>query len=161
MNVLGIVGHSDSGKTTLLERLIPAFGARGRVATVKSIHHDIEVDTPGTDTHRHATAGADTVVGITPSRTFEISRQGKGDADSAGELPALRRRLRRFERQGYDVVLVEGFRQARCPKIAVGETVPDGTAPQIIAHVDGPDAIDPDAFAASFGAETKAVSSAD
>jgi molybdopterin-guanine dinucleotide biosynthesis adapter protein len=148
MNVLGFVGHSDSGKTTLLERLIPVFGEGRRVATVKSIHHDVEVDTPGTDTHRHASAGADTVVGVTPTRTFEISREGKRDHPT--EVAALRERVRNLERHGYDVVLVEGFRQARCPKVVVGDVVPEGTAPRIIRRVADPDEVDLEAFVADF-----------
>ncbi|ELZ10084.1 molybdopterin-guanine dinucleotide biosynthesis protein B [Halovivax asiaticus JCM 14624] len=148
MKVLGIVGHSDAGKTTLLERLVPAFGSTTRVATVKSIHHDIELDTPGSDTHRHATAGAETVVGITPSRTFEIRRR-PGGGESAAKLFALRNRLIRLRERDYDVVLVEGFHRARCPKLVVGERVPDETAPRVLAHVAGPDALDVQALVAT------------
>ncbi|ELZ04809.1 molybdopterin-guanine dinucleotide biosynthesis protein B [Natrialba chahannaoensis JCM 10990] len=157
MKVLGLVGHSNSGKTTLVERLLPECSKYGRVGTVKSIHHDIEVDTPGTDTHRHASAGAETVVGITPSTTFEITNRGKQTDGSNGngngngngnengattELAPLRTTLQRLQARGYDLVLVEGFRQARCPKLVVGETVPDGTAPRIIEQITEPDAVD-------------------
>ncbi|OIB59083.1 molybdopterin-guanine dinucleotide biosynthesis protein B [Natrialba sp. SSL1] len=142
MKVLGLVGHSNSGKTTLVERLLPECSKYGRVGTVKSIHHDIEVDTPGTDTHRHASAGAETVVGITPSTTFEITNRGKQTHEAATELDPLRATLQRLQERGYDLVLVEGFRQARCPKLVVGDTVPDGTAPRIIEQITDPDAVD-------------------
>jgi molybdopterin-guanine dinucleotide biosynthesis adapter protein len=159
MNVLGICGYSDSGKTTLVERLVPAFDRLGQVATIKSIHHDIEVDTPGTDTHRHASAGADSVVGITPSRTFEVSKRGKKRADTDGETDALGEQLRLFRRRGYDVVLVEGFRQASMPKIVVGECVPEGTAPDVIAHVSQPSDLEINALVTTFETKTDASGS--
>ncbi|ARS91372.1 molybdopterin-guanine dinucleotide biosynthesis protein B [Natrarchaeobaculum aegyptiacum] len=147
MKVVCLAGPSDSGKTTLVERLVPLLQEAGdRVASVKSIHHDIEIDTPGADTHRHRTAGAETVVGITPALTFDISTRGKrnppevsDDAADSGpfanagdgceelddtertELQALEHTLTRLERRGYDVVLVEGFSAAPLPTIVVGE----------------------------------------
>ena len=125
--VVSIIGPSDAGKTSLVEALVSAFEDR-RVATVKSIHHDIEPDTPGTDTHRHRTAGADTVVGITPAFTFEITRGGKGSdrTDTATELAALGATLDRLASRVFDIVLVEGFGAAPLPTIRVGEG--DGTA---------------------------------
>ena len=45
-----LVGPSDSGKTTFVESLVAELGGDGRVATIKSIHHDIEIDPPGKDT---------------------------------------------------------------------------------------------------------------
>lgn len=149
MIVLGIAGHSDAGKTTLLDRLVPAFDSTTSVATAKSIHHDIELDTPGSDTHRHATAGAETVVGITPSRTFEVTRRRNGVGDGATKLRALRDRLNLLRARGVDVVLLEGFHRVRCPKVVVGETVPDGTAPRVVVRVADPDALDVEEFAAS------------
>ncbi len=74
-----LAGPSDAGKTSLVEELVERLATDGRVATVKSIHHDIEIDTPGSDTHRHRTAGAETVVGITPTLTFDITTRGKRD----------------------------------------------------------------------------------
>jgi molybdopterin-guanine dinucleotide biosynthesis protein B len=120
--VVSIVGPSGTGKTSLIEDLVAAFDDRS-VATIKSIHHDIEPDTPGTDTHRHRTAGADTVVGITPDLTFEISRGGKGSDrdDTDAELAALRRTLEQLVERGFDIVLVEGFSAAPLPTIHVGE----------------------------------------
>jgi len=123
--VVSVVGPSGSGKTTLVESLCGAF--ERRIATVKSIHHRIEPDTPGTDTHRHRAAGADRVVGVTPSLTFEIARGGKGsDRRPETELAALRETIARLARDGYDLVLVEGFSGAPLPTITVGDA---GTPP--------------------------------
>ena len=120
--VVSVVGPSGSGKTSLVEDLVAALDDRS-VATIKSIHHDIEPDTPGTDTHRHRTAGADTAIGITPEFTFEVSRGGKGPDrdDTEAELAALGRTLDRLAERGFDVVLVEGFSAAPLPTIHVGE----------------------------------------
>ena len=58
--VISIVGHSNVGKTTVLERLIPELRSRGyRVGAVKHSHHGVDLDTPGTDSHRLAEAEAD------------------------------------------------------------------------------------------------------
>lgn len=117
--VVAVAGPSGAGKTTLVESLCGAFADR-RVATVKSIHHDIEPDTPGTDTHRHRTAGADRVVGVTPSLTFEVARGGKGtDRTPNEEAAALRRVLERLAPE-YDLVVIEGFADVPLPTIRVG-----------------------------------------
>ena len=57
--VIGITGWKNSGKTTLTERLVAEFVARGlKVSTVKHAHHAFDIDQPGTDSHRHREAGA-------------------------------------------------------------------------------------------------------
>ncbi|AOW80327.1 molybdopterin-guanine dinucleotide biosynthesis protein B [Halodesulfurarchaeum formicicum] len=134
MKVVGVAGRRNTGKTTLLERLLEAVPESVRVATVKSIHHDIEFDTEGTDTHRHRLAGADRVIGITPTQSAEFRPVGKEDGVT------LRDRLVELHEQGVDWVFVEGFKTAALPTILVGDIeetavegdrlfrVPDGTA---------------------------------
>lgn len=136
--VVCFAGPSDSGKTTLVESLVAKLTETHRVATVKSIHHDIEPDTPGTDTHRHRTSGADTVVGITPSHTFEVTPGGKGtedstDPDRSREHAALARVVRRLAAREYDIVIVEGYASAPLPTVAVGDPPADAIAGEIIA----------------------------
>ena len=133
MKVVGIVGDSDAGKTTVIERLVPLLSERGRVATVKSIHHDVEIDEAGKDTHRHRTAGAETVVGVTPSLTFSIEPAGKADADD--ETAALDRILRRLDDEGFDYVLVEGFAASPVPKVAVGDAPPARSGGEVLERV--------------------------
>lgn len=149
LRVVCVVGPSDAGKTSLVERLVPRLAADGRVATVKSIHHDVEIDTPGSDTHRHRTAGAETVVGITPELTFDITTRGKRDPpDPDGHSPflesddpeirALASTLERLARRGYDTVLVEGFAESSLPTILVGDRDPSAVDGPVIGRGDDP-----------------------
>ena len=115
MKAFCVVGPSDSGKTTFVERLVPLLGERGRVATVKSIHHDVEVDEEGKDTYRHREAGAERVVGVTPETRFEFS-----DVDD--KAAAVEEALDRLTDAGYDYAVVEGFSESSLPKMAVGDT---------------------------------------
>ncbi|OAQ53792.1 hypothetical protein HTG_05880 [Natrinema mahii] len=149
LRVVCLAGPSDAGKTSLVERLVPRLAADGRVATVKSIHHDIEIDTPGTDTHRHRSAGAETVVGVTPELTFDITTRGKRDppeptADESlletddPELRALSRTLERLADRGYDTVIVEGFAAAPLPTILVGDRDPEAVGGTVVGRGDDP-----------------------
>jgi molybdopterin-guanine dinucleotide biosynthesis protein B len=103
MRVVGIVGRQGSGKTTLIERLIPALRARGlSVSTIKHTHHhDIELDRPGKDSHRHRSAGASEVIIASDSGWARIA---------ASREPASLKTLL-AELRPVDVILVEGFKQ--------------------------------------------------
>ncbi len=61
--ILCFVGRSNSGKTTLIERLIPELVQAGyRVATIKHAGHGFDLDTEGKDSWRHKRAGASAVM---------------------------------------------------------------------------------------------------
>jgi molybdopterin-guanine dinucleotide biosynthesis protein MobB len=63
MKVIGVVGWKNSGKTTLVVRLVAHLAALGyRVSTVKHAHHEVDLDRPGKDSHRHREAGAGEVM---------------------------------------------------------------------------------------------------
>ena len=109
--VLGIAGPSDSGKTTLIEKLLPLLLARGiTVSTVKHVHHAVEIDTPGKDSFRHRQAGAREVMIALPDGwvLHHPARDGK--------RPPLADLLARMS--GCDLVLVEGYRDVPVPRIA-------------------------------------------
>jgi molybdopterin-guanine dinucleotide biosynthesis protein B len=103
MRVVAIVGHSGSGKTTLIEKLIPALKRRGlSVSTIKRTHHhQIELDAPGKDSHRHRVAGA--------SEVIVASDTGWARIASSAEPASLQILLGQL--RPVDVVLVEGFKQ--------------------------------------------------
>jgi molybdopterin-guanine dinucleotide biosynthesis protein B len=103
MRVIAIVGRQGSGKTTLIERLIPALhGETLTVSTIKHTHHhQIELDTPGKDSYRHRAAGASEVIVASDSGWARIAASSE-----PATLPALIAQLRPV-----DVVLVEGFKK--------------------------------------------------
>ncbi|MCY4259225.1 MAG: molybdopterin-guanine dinucleotide biosynthesis protein B [Rhodobacteraceae bacterium] len=107
MKVLGIAGWKNSGKTSLVERLIRELNHRGvQVSTVKHAHHAFTVDQQGTDSARHQAAGASEVLIASGQHWALISRHPSPD------LPELVTRL-----SPVDLVLVEGFKSEPIPKI--------------------------------------------
>lgn len=100
--VIHIVGKKNSGKTTLIEKIIPELSARGyRVATVKHHHSErpIDLDWEGKDSWKHRNAGAKAVAVI--SRTETVLFQQTEELTPLSQLVA--------NMKGVDVVLVEGF----------------------------------------------------
>jgi len=109
--VVSLVGKPDSGKTTLLEKLIPELRRRGyRIGTIKHHVHAFEMDRPGKDTWRHRQAGA-SVVALSSPTGLGIIRDVPGDSPVA-ELVA-----RYF--YDADLVLTEGYKRLALPKIEV------------------------------------------
>ena len=121
VRVLGVVGWSGSGKTTLITRLIPVLVARGlKVATLKHAHHAFDVDQPGKDSYEHRKAGASEVI-VSSSRRWVQMHELGGDPEAT--LAQLLRRL-----SPCDLVLIEGFKTERHPKLEVFRQAA-GTAP--------------------------------
>jgi molybdopterin-guanine dinucleotide biosynthesis adapter protein len=112
MKVLGIVGWSGSGKTTLLTRLIPLLVTRGlRITTLKHAHHAFDVDQPGKDSYEHRKAGASEVIVSSARRWVQMHEVGDGaEATLAEHLQRL---------SPCDLVLVEGYKNERHPKLEV------------------------------------------
>ena len=112
MRVLGVAGWSGSGKTTLIERLLPRLAEAGlRVSVIKHSHHDIALDAPGKDSHRHRMAGAAEVMVVSPYRWGVFAEVGEGAP------PALEVQLARLA--PVDLVLLEGQKGLDVPKIEV------------------------------------------
>lgn len=112
MRVLGLTGWSGSGKTSLLVELLPLFVARGlRVSTVKHAHHGFDLDQPGKDSWRHRQAGAQEVM-LASGQRWALLHEVREDAEPG--LAALLDRMTQV-----DLVLVEGFKADRHPKIEV------------------------------------------
>ena len=112
MKAIGFIGYSNSGKTTLIEKLIPIFRARGlSVSAVKNAHHGFDMDRPGKDSFRYREAGAEQVLIATASRWALLSETPQRAAtldELLGELAAC------------DLVIVEGFKsEGNIPRIEV------------------------------------------
>jgi molybdopterin-guanine dinucleotide biosynthesis protein B len=110
--VVAIVGPSQSGKTTFIEKLIPELISRGyKVATVKHTHHHVVPEDPEKDSWRHLEAGASAVVLGTP-RMVVLNRPASAETGLA--------EIVRLLGEDYDLVIAEGFKQEKSvPKIEV------------------------------------------
>jgi molybdopterin-guanine dinucleotide biosynthesis protein B len=107
--VISIVGKSESGKTTLIERLIPELKRRGyRVGIVKHAHHGFDMDRKGKDSYRHRQAGANTVMIASPGQIAMIKQVPRASLDDL--IPFF---------EDMDLLITEGFKSDRAPKIEV------------------------------------------
>ncbi|GAB3393331.1 molybdopterin-guanine dinucleotide biosynthesis protein B [Massilia agri] len=110
--LLGVVGWSGSGKTSLLEGLIARLAGQGlRVNVVKHSHHDVELEPPRKDSARLRMAGAAEVMLASPYRVA-ILRELRGAPE-----PSLAEHLARLAPA--DLTLVEGYKWERMPKLEV------------------------------------------
>jgi molybdopterin-guanine dinucleotide biosynthesis adapter protein len=109
--IISIVGRSNTGKTTLIEKLIPELRRRGyQAATIKHNIHGFDIDHEGKDSWRHKKAGARLTVIASPHTVAVIE-----DVDRDLELAELRDRYIR----DVDIILSEGFKRNPYPKIEV------------------------------------------
>ncbi len=120
MKIISVVGYKKTGKTTIVERLVKALKKHGTVGTVKHLH-DHSLHTPNTDTWKHARAGADVVIGVTPHELVIFSNENN-----------LARALDELADHGMDFAVVEGWKDSELPKIALG----DVDVPNIIQKID-------------------------
>jgi len=107
MIVISVVGNSGSGKTTLITRLVPLLKEKGyRVAAIKHAKNNFDIDKKGKDSYRIWQSGADVAI-VSKDKTALIMEGGR----------KLEEIYRFFE--GYDVILIEGFRTSPTDKIVV------------------------------------------
>ncbi len=137
MKTFGVVGWSGSGKTTLVVKLLPELIGRGlRVSTMKHTHHNFDIDRPGKDSYEHRRAGASEVLLASSARwalLHEIRDNPEPDMDVLiGRMAPC------------DLVLIEGFKRHRHPKVEVyraanGKTLLCREDPTVLAVAsDGP-----------------------
>lgn len=111
MKIYGIIGWKNSGKTSLMERLVTEITARGfSISTVKHVHHDVDLDQAGKDSFRHRQAGAAEVV-LASAKRFALMREHRGPEP---ELPEILSRM-----APVDLILVEGYKRDAHAKIEV------------------------------------------
>jgi molybdopterin-guanine dinucleotide biosynthesis protein B len=111
MEIILVVGRKKRGKTTLVEKLIPEFKRRGyKVGSIKYTTSDHIFDVPGKDSFRHAQAGAESTLILSPAKVafFSDRRPGR-DLDE----------LFGFLFRDYDMIIGEGFKEAPYPKVEV------------------------------------------
>ena len=131
MKIFGISGYSNSGKTTLIERLVPLFAVGGlRVSLIKHAHHGFDVDHPGKDSYRHRHAGCGEVL-VTSSVRWALMHELRGAPE-----PTLQDLVKRIT--PCDLLLIEGYKREPIPKLEVyrstlGEPLMFPQDPRIIA----------------------------
>ena len=107
--IISVVGKSKSGKTTLIEKLIPELKRRGyRVGIIKHAFHEFEIDKKGKDSWKHKQAGAETVM-VSAPRTITMVKDYQGE-----NLDALEKYF-----HDMDIIITEGFKKENKPQIEV------------------------------------------
>ena len=110
--VIGVCGFKNSGKTTLVEKLVRHLTEQGyRISTVKHAHHDFDIDHEGRDSFRHRKAGASEVAVVSQNR-FAIMNELRG-----AEPPTLDEIMAKLS--PCDLVIVEGYKRDSHDKIEV------------------------------------------
>lgn len=119
--IFGVAGYSGSGKTSLIEQIIPRLvKVEIRVSLIKHSHHGFDIDQPGKDSYRHREAGASEVL-IASSQRWVVMHELRGEAE-----PDLSEQIARLS--PCDLVLVEGFKRDPIPKLEVHRKQTDGDA---------------------------------
>ena len=110
--IFGIIGWKDSGKTTLVERLIEEFTIRGyTVSAIKHAHHSFEIDHKFRDSYKFRSAGARRTAIVSRNRWAMIHELRNENEPSLDEV---------IEHVGAcDLILIEGYKWAKFDKIEV------------------------------------------
>lgn len=130
MKLFGFAGWSGSGKTTVIEQVIPHLRSHGlAVSLIKHAHHVFDIDQPGKDSWRHRRAGCSEVL-ITSTVRWALMHELRDEPELT--LPQALRRL-----SPCDLVLIEGYKWAAIPKLeihrpAIGKPVLFPDDPRII-----------------------------
>ncbi|KLV07235.1 molybdopterin-guanine dinucleotide biosynthesis protein MobB [Photobacterium aquae] len=109
--LLGFAAWSGTGKTTLLEAMLPKLVERGiRVAVIKHAHHNFDIDKEGKDSYRLRKAGANQMLISSRYRSAMVTETPEQEAT----LPQL---INQLDQTQLDLILVEGFKKIDFPKI--------------------------------------------
>ena len=118
MKIIGVVGWKNTGKTTLIEKLINEFNHRNlTVSTIKHSHHNFSVDKRGTDSFRHFNAGTKETILASEEKWIKFSRQL---SDPKPYLPYFIKQI-----TPVDIVIVEGFKDSDHTKVEVVDSLSD------------------------------------
>lgn len=112
--VLGFAAFSGSGKTTLITQLTPILKQNNlRIGLIKHSHHNFAIDKPGKDSFRFRAAGADSVMLVSKQRRAIITEF------TADQEPSLEQQIKHLDQSSLDLILVEGFKAEKFPKIEI------------------------------------------
>lgn len=116
--LLGFAAFSGTGKTTLLKKIIPLLRLNQlNVGLIKHSHHSFEIDYPGKDSYELRKAGANPVMLSSSDRRAIVMER------RVIEEPVLAEELTYFDQTDLDLILVEGFKRERLPKIELHRPV--------------------------------------
>lgn len=116
--LLGFVAYSGTGKTTLLEKLIPQLNKHDiRIGLIKHAHHNFDIDIPGKDSYRLRKAGAQQVLVASNTRSALIVENTNIEKE-----PDLDQCLNSLQTDTLDLILVEGFKHSAYPKIEINRS---------------------------------------
>ena len=110
MNIFGIIGWKNSGKTGLMERLVSDMTARGlKISTIKHAHHSFDIDHEGRDSYRHRFAGASEVM-LASNKRWALVHELRSEVE-----PTFKELLAKM--LPVDLILVEGFKKETHAKL--------------------------------------------
>jgi len=110
--VIGISGLKSAGKTFYVSLIIKLLVKKGyKVGSIKHAHHDFDIDKPGTDSFKHRDAGSSQVIISSSRRWAKITENNEENEKSLDEL------IQEFH--NVDIIVVEGFKKERHPKIVI------------------------------------------
>lgn len=122
--LLAITGYSGTGKTTLLEKLIPALKQRNiKVGLIKHSHHNVDVDKAGKDSYRLRMAGA--------NPTMVVCDQRWALMVETTQLMPFEQLVERIANEEVDLILLEGFKQENVPKIQLHRKTIEKPLPEL------------------------------
>ncbi len=107
--IIVICGVKNSGKTTLLTKIVTELTKRGvKIAVIKRDGHDFACDIPDTDSYRIKEAGAYATAVFSDSRIF-VHKTGtqENEEDLISFFPEA------------DIIFIEGLKESAYPKIEV------------------------------------------
>jgi molybdopterin-guanine dinucleotide biosynthesis protein MobB len=131
MHIFGITGWKNSGKTTLVVKLVTHLTGLGyKVSTIKHAHHAFDIDHPGRDSFQHREAGATEVL-VSSTNRWALIHELRGETEIT-----LDETLKKLT--PVDIVLVEGYKQGQHPKLqvirpSINNELMIGSVPNIVA----------------------------
>lgn len=107
--VFAVSGIKNSGKTTLITKLVTALTQKGyKVGVIKHDGHEFEADHEGTDSYKHKAAGAQNVIVYSKTKLMMVKDLQEPNIE---EMIALQKDM--------DIIILEGMKYSSFPKIEV------------------------------------------